>query len=58
MEMRLSGGESGHDLDELFIAVEGGSQVVWGGWPVLVVWIKCFSFSSRWEAMGRSIAER
>jgi hypothetical protein len=41
-----------------FIAVEGGSQAVQGGWPAAVVWIQCFSFDPRGEAMRRSIAER
>jgi hypothetical protein len=58
METRLSGGESDHGWDDLFIAVEGGSQMVWGGWPVAVVRIQCFGFRSRGEARGRSIAER
>jgi hypothetical protein len=29
--MWLRGGESGHGWGNLFIAVEGGSQTVWGG---------------------------
>jgi hypothetical protein len=39
METRLSGGENDQGWDDLFIAVEGWSQAVWGGWPVAVVWL-------------------
>jgi hypothetical protein len=39
IETRLSGGESGQGWDDLFIAVEGGSRAVWGGWPTVVVHI-------------------
>jgi hypothetical protein len=31
MDTQLSGGESGQGWDDLFIAVEGGSQAVRGG---------------------------
>jgi hypothetical protein len=41
-----------------FIAVEGESRMVRGGWPAVAVWIQCFVFSSRGEAMGRSVAGR
>jgi hypothetical protein len=41
-----------------FIAVDHGSRAVRGGWPVAVVWIQCFIFNLRGEAMGRNIAER
>jgi hypothetical protein len=41
-----------------FIAVEGQSRAVRVGWPVVVVPVQCFGFSSRGEATGRSIAER
>jgi hypothetical protein len=34
-----------------FIAVEGGSQAVQGGWLAVVV-IQCFGFGSRWEVTG------
>jgi hypothetical protein len=30
-----------------FIAVEGGSQAVWGGWLATVVRVQYFCFSSR-----------
>jgi hypothetical protein len=36
----------------LFIAVEGESQTVRGGWPVTMVQIQYFSFGSIGEAMG------
>jgi hypothetical protein len=49
--MRLSGGESDQGVDDLFIAGEGASWIVRGGWPVVVVWIQCFDFGSRGEAM-------
>jgi hypothetical protein len=39
METRLSGGESGRGLDNIFIAMEGVSRAVWGGWSLLVVQI-------------------
>jgi hypothetical protein len=58
MKTRLSGGKSGPDWDDIFIAVEGGSRTIRGGWPVAVVRIQCFSFGSRKEATGRSVAER
>jgi hypothetical protein len=58
MEKQLSGGESDQGWDVLFIAVKGGSRAVWGGWPIAVVWIQCFSFSSRGRTMEQSIAER
>jgi hypothetical protein len=48
----VNGGESGHGLDCLFIAVEDESRTVWGGWPMTVVQIKCFGFGSRGEATG------
>jgi hypothetical protein len=35
-----------------FIAVEGGSQAVRGGWAAVVVQIQCFDFGLRGEAMG------
>jgi hypothetical protein len=50
METRLSGEESGQGLDDVFIAVEGGSWVVWRGWPMAVEQIQCFGFGSRGEA--------
>jgi hypothetical protein len=48
----VNGGESGHGLDCLFIAVEDESRTVRGGWPTTVVQIKCFGFSSRGKATG------
>jgi hypothetical protein len=44
--------------DDLFVAVEGGSRVVQGGWPTAVVQIQCFDFGSRGEAMGRNVVRR
>jgi hypothetical protein len=35
-----------------FIVVEGGSQMVRGGWPVVVVRIQYFDFGLRGEATG------
>jgi hypothetical protein len=58
IEIRLSGGESDHGWDYLFIAMNVGSRVVWGGWPAVVVWIQCFSFRSRGEATWWSVAGR
>jgi hypothetical protein len=37
MEMRLSDGESDQGRDDIFIAVEGVSRAVWGGWPIAMV---------------------
>jgi hypothetical protein len=36
IETWLSGGESGHDWDDIFIAVENGSRTVRGGWSTTV----------------------
>jgi hypothetical protein len=58
METRLSGGESSQGWDDLFIGLEGGSRTVRGGWPVAVVWIQCFSSSSRGDVTGWSVAKR
>jgi hypothetical protein len=58
IETWLGGGESDQVRDDLFIAVEGGSQVVWGGWLAAMVQIQCFSFSLRWEVIGRRVAGR
>jgi hypothetical protein len=58
METRLSGRESGQSLDALYIAVEGGSRAVWGGWLAVAVRIQCFSFDSTGEATRRSVAGR
>jgi hypothetical protein len=52
MEIKMSGEESDQGRDDIFLAVEGGSWVVRGGWPATVVWIPCFSFGSRGEAIG------
>jgi hypothetical protein len=41
-----------------FIAVDGKSQAVRGGWPAVVVQIQYFGFSSKVESMGRSITEK
>jgi hypothetical protein len=41
-----------------FIAVEGGSWAVRGGWPTVVVRIQYFGFDSKEEATGRSVARR
>jgi hypothetical protein len=57
METWLSGEESGQDWDDIFIVVEGSSRSVRVGWPVVVVLIQCFGFSSRREAMGRVLPE-
>jgi hypothetical protein len=48
MKMRLSDGES----DDIFIAVESGTQTVRGAWPTVVVRIQCFSFDSGGDATG------
>jgi hypothetical protein len=50
--------ESDQYWDNLFITVEGESQAVCGGWPVVMVWIQCFNFGSRretrrWIIIGR-----
>jgi hypothetical protein len=37
METQLSGGESDQGGDDFFIAVEGGSRAVRGGWLAVVV---------------------
>jgi hypothetical protein len=34
------------------VAVEGGSQTVWEGWPAAAVQIQCFSFDSRGKVAG------
>jgi hypothetical protein len=52
--MRLSGGESGRGQDDLFIAVEGGSQTVQRGWLTTVVRIQCFSERDEAEATRSS----
>jgi hypothetical protein len=54
----LSGGESNQIWDDLFIAVEGESQTVRGGWSMMVVWIQYFGFGLRGETTGWSIARR
>jgi hypothetical protein len=41
-----------------FIAVEGESRAIWGGWAAVVVQIQCSSFGSRGEATGWSITGR
>jgi hypothetical protein len=48
MKLWLSDRES----DDIFIAVESGTQTVRGGWPTVVVWIQCFSFGSGGDATG------
>jgi hypothetical protein len=58
IETQLSGGESDQGWGDLFIAVEGGSQAVQGGWLAAAVQIQCFDFSSKWEVTGRSVARR
>jgi hypothetical protein len=58
METRLSGGQCGQSWYDVFIAVEGRSRAVRGGWPAVVVRIQCFYFVSKGEATGRSIAGR
>jgi hypothetical protein len=50
METRLSGEESGQCQNDFFIAAEGGSRMVRGGWSAAVVQIQCFGFGSRGEA--------
>jgi hypothetical protein len=50
--MRLSGGRVIKVKMAFFIAVEGGSRAVWGGWPTVVMWIQYFSFGSRGEVTG------
>jgi hypothetical protein len=52
----VGGGSQG--WDDFFIAVEGGSRVVWRGWLTAVVWIQYFGFGSREKMTGWSIAER
>jgi hypothetical protein len=55
--MWLSGGESDQSWNDIFIAAEGGSRVVWGG-PAEVVQIQCFSFDSRGNTVGQSVVGR
>jgi hypothetical protein len=52
MEMLLSGGGSGRGRDNLFIAMEGESRAIHGGWSVAVVRIQCFGFDWRGETTG------
>jgi hypothetical protein len=52
--MWLSGGESGRGQDDLFIALEGESQTVQGGWLTTVVRIQCFSERDEAEATRSS----
>jgi hypothetical protein len=40
MEIWLSDWESSRGRDDLFVAVEGGSREIWGGWLAVVVWIQ------------------
>jgi hypothetical protein len=56
--MQLSGMESDQCWDELFIVVEGESQMIRVGWPVMMVRIQYFDLDSREEATGRIIAGR
>jgi hypothetical protein len=49
METRLSGAKSSQVSYDLFIAVESESRMVWGGWPVAMMQIQCFSFGLRGE---------
>jgi hypothetical protein len=58
METRLSGEESNQDWDDLFIAVEGGTHVVRGGWTDMVMQIQCFSFDSRGKVTWWCIIRR
>jgi hypothetical protein len=41
-----------------FYSSVGWESAVKGGWPTVVVWIQCFSFSSKGETTWRSIAGR
>jgi hypothetical protein len=41
-----------------FIAVEGVSRAVRGGWAAAAVWIQCFDFDSRGEVARGSVAGR
>jgi hypothetical protein len=54
METQLSGGESDKGQNDLFIATEGESRTIHGGWPTVVLWIQCSSFGSRGESMCSS----
>jgi hypothetical protein len=47
MKIQLSGEKSDQGLYDLFIAVEGGSQAIQGGWLAAAVWIQCIGFISR-----------
>jgi hypothetical protein len=49
---------SSQGWDDIFISMEGQSRMVWGGWPMAVVWIQYFGFSSRWEVTGQSVVGR
>jgi hypothetical protein len=57
METSLSSGKSGQDCDDIFIALEGVSQVVCGGWVMAVVWIQCFDFGLRVERQDETLPE-
>jgi hypothetical protein len=58
IKTQLNGGESDQGWDDLFIAVESESRVVQREWSTDMVWIQCFSFSSRGEAIGWNIIGR
>jgi hypothetical protein len=58
IEICLIGGETDQCWDKFFIAVEGESRTIRGGWPIAVVWIQYFDFDSRGEPTGRSITGR
>jgi hypothetical protein len=58
IETQLRGGKSGQCWDDLFIAVNGVSRTVRGGWLAVVMRIQCFSFDSRGKTTGWSIAEK
>jgi hypothetical protein len=58
MVLWVSGGENGQGWDDLFIAVEGESRAVRGGWPMAVVRIQCSGFDLKGEAMGWNIGGR
>jgi hypothetical protein len=45
MKTWLSGWESSQSEDDLFIAVEGESRMVQGGWSTAVVRIQCFNLA-------------
>jgi hypothetical protein len=55
--MRMSGGESEQDCNNLFIAAEGGSRTVWRGRSMTVVRIQCYSSAREERRRDKSLPE-